>query len=251
MRTFRDPRQARLIDVFEGVISPTGWRLIADGWQGTFRQVVLQELPALRLGDDLHETRGRPSAELYSMCGLLLLRDFYNWTVPQTFEAVLFRSDVQYALNLEPGFEVCQRTLERYLARMQDDDGLAEELMQTVTDKLARLLELSVVQLRLDSTHVLSDMASFGRTRMMGVTTKRFLNLVRRHSPADYAALPDALRTRCGRATRGRSASCSETRRLPRRGSRTVSRPPRICGSSATCSPRTRAFRSGTRTGSW
>ena len=49
------------------------------------------------------------------MCGLLLLRNFYDWTVPEAWEAVLFRSDIQYALNLEPGFEVSQRTIHRDL----------------------------------------------------------------------------------------------------------------------------------------
>ena len=104
---------------------------------------MLHKLPAIRLGDDLSEDLGRPSTELYAMCGLLLIKAFRNWTVPETHEAVLFRSDVQYALNLEPGFDISQRTIERYLARMQEDAGLAAEVMATVTDELVRHLELA------------------------------------------------------------------------------------------------------------
>lgn len=95
MRNVNDPRQKRLIDVYQGVISDAGWRMIGDGWQGVVRHVVLHELPALRLGDDLDEFLGRPSAELYAMSGLLLLREFFGWTVPQAHEAILFRTDVQ------------------------------------------------------------------------------------------------------------------------------------------------------------
>ena len=54
--------------------------------------------------------------------------------MPQAHEAVLFRSDIQYALNLEPGFDITQRTIERYLQRMQQDEGLGEELFREVTD---------------------------------------------------------------------------------------------------------------------
>lgn len=201
MKTIRDPRQGRLFDPFQGVISETGRKLIASGWQGVMRHCVLHHLPALRLGDDLSDDMGRPSAELFSMCGLLLIREFQNWTVPETLEAVLFRSDVQYALNLEPGFELSQRTIERYIARLHDDDGLAAELMATVTDELVRQLELTVSKQRLDSTHVVSDMAVFGRTRMMGVAVKRFLAEVRRRHETDFGTVPEPLRERYAAST--------------------------------------------------
>lgn len=196
MRNVKDPRQGTLIDVFQGVIGKTGLRLIAEGWQGVFRHIILQELPVLRLGADLDEFLGRPSAELHAMCGLLLIREFRDWTVPEAHQAIVLHSDVQYALNLEPGYDISQRTLERYLARLQEDDGLAAELMRLVTDRLVRQMELNVSKQRLDSTHVYSDMASFGRTRLMGVAVKRFLAQVLRHHPADYAALPDEFRSR-------------------------------------------------------
>ncbi len=196
MRNIKDPRQQRLIDVYQGVIGDVGWRLIGEGWQGVFRHIVLEELPAFRLGACLDEFLGRPSAELHAMCGLLLLRDFHDWTVPQAHEAIIFRSDVQYALNLEPGYEISQRTIERYLAYLQGDADLAAEMMGVVTDRLVQQLELKVSQQRLDSTHVFSDMASFGRTRLMGVAVKRFLAQVLRQHPADYATIPDEFRSR-------------------------------------------------------
>ena len=196
MKTIRDPRQGRLFDPFQGVLSDTGRKRIAAGWQGVMRHCVLHHLPALRLGDDLSDDMGRPSTELYAMCGLLLIREFQNWTVPETLDAVLFRSDVQYALNLEPGFELSQRTIERYIARLQSDEGLAAEVMATVTDELVRQLELTVARQRLDSTHVVSDMAVFGRTRMMGVSVKRFLAEVRRRHEADFVTVPEPLRER-------------------------------------------------------
>jgi hypothetical protein len=40
-----DPRQTPLFDPFDGVIPPAGRRIIADGWQGVFRHVILEVLP--------------------------------------------------------------------------------------------------------------------------------------------------------------------------------------------------------------
>ena len=39
------------------------------------------------------------------MAGLVFLADFFDWTAQEAAEAYIFRSDVQYALNLEPGVD--------------------------------------------------------------------------------------------------------------------------------------------------
>ena len=100
------------------------------------RDVILEQMPVFKISKGMSEQAGRPSAELFSMIGLLLIRDFKGWTVPEAHEAVLFRADIQYALNLEPGFEITQRTIERYLAKMQQDETISEELFTRVTDTL-------------------------------------------------------------------------------------------------------------------
>ena len=53
-----------------------------------------------------------------------------------------------------------------------------------------------LIEQRLDSTHIFSDMASFGRTRLMGVAIKRFLTQLRRNDEQGYNALNESLRQR-------------------------------------------------------
>ena len=113
----------------------------------------------------------------------------------QAVEAYIFRSDVQYALNREPGAEVCSRTVERYQKLFRDND-LAAQVFHDVTTRLAKELELDITRQRLDSTHVFSQMATFGRTKLMAVAIKRFLTQLRRHAPGEYAALPEDFRRR-------------------------------------------------------
>jgi Transposase DDE domain len=196
MRHSVNPQQGRLFDLFAGMIPPLGLDRIHKGWQGIFRTTLLELMPARRLGKHFSATIGRPTKELYSVAGLLFLQEFQNWTIPEAVEAYLFRTDVQFALNLEPGHdEMCERTFERYRALFLEDEG-AGQVMQDVTDRLIDLLELDIAKQRLDSTHVFSNMASFGRTRLMAVTIKRFLTQVKRHHLTDFEALPAALRQR-------------------------------------------------------
>ena len=196
MRYTVNPLQGRLFDPFDGMIPPLGRDRIHNGWQGIFRATLLELMPAKQLGKHFSPTIGRPTKELYSVAGLLFVQEFQNWTNAEAVEAYLFRTDIQVALNLEPGVdEMCERTLERYRALFLEDEG-AGQVMQDVTDRLIDLLELDIAKQRLDSTHVFSNMASFGRTRLMAVTIKRFLTQLKRHHLSDFEALPAELRQR-------------------------------------------------------
>jgi hypothetical protein len=190
-----DPRQNRLFDPFQGIIPPAGQRIISSGWQGVFRHILLEVMPVGELAQHFSHELGAPTKELYSMAALVFLADFFGWTAQEAAEAYIFRSDVQYALNLEPGVTVCARTVERYQKLFRDHD-LAAQIFHDVTIRLAESLELNISQQRLDSTHVFSHMASFGRIKLMAVAIKRFLTQVKRHAPDSYAALPEAFRLR-------------------------------------------------------
>jgi hypothetical protein len=190
-----DPRQNRLFDPFQGVIPPAGQRIIAEGWQGVFRHALLEVMPVGELAENFSRELGAPTKELYSMAGLVFLADFFGWTAEEAVHAYIFRSDVQYALNLEPGVTVCSRTVERYQKLFRDNE-LATRIFHDVTTRLVEMLELDISCQRLDSTHVFSRMASFGRTKLMAVAIKRFLTQVRRHDPQLYAALPEEFRRR-------------------------------------------------------
>ena len=195
MRRIRDPQQKRMFDPFQGVLSEMARRRILSGWQGVFRAVVLQLLPVKQLAEHFSADQGCPTKELYSMAGLVFLADFFDWNAFDAADAYMMRADVQFALNIEPGVECCERTVERYRKLFTDDD-LASRLFTELTITLTGLLELDVSKQRLDSTHVFSHMATFGRVRLMAVAIKRCLTQIKRHAADDYAALPEEFRAR-------------------------------------------------------
>ena len=196
MRRIVNPQQNRLFDSFNPVLTAQTQRLLLDDWPGVFRHVILELMPVEQLGSHLHATMGRPSKELYSMAGLLLLMELMDWTKQEAMYEYCFNMAVHYALNLEPvAQDLSVRTLERYIVRFEEEE-LASKVMHDVSVHLIKLLDIKIDQQRLDSTHVFSNMASFGRTRLMGVAIKRFLTQVNKHDPAGYGSLDEQLRRR-------------------------------------------------------
>lgn len=217
MKTINNPAQQRLFDPFQGVIGRIGWKHIENGWQSLFRDVLLEQMPVQKVSVGMSDNEGRPSAELFAMVGLVLIRELYGWTVPETHEAVLFRADIQYALNLEPGFDITQRTIERYLQRVQRDETISEELFASITDTLLKSMEVKVKKQRLDSTHVLSDMAVLGRAQMMGVALRRFFHQLKKHSKSHFNLIPEDMRKRYCKQSDSRifgDASTADQRRV-------------------------------------
>jgi len=196
MQHIVNPRQASFFDPYERVFSKLAYRRIIEGWQGVFRKAILEIMPVNTIAGKFSESDGRPTKELYSMAGLVFIMQFHNWTIEQAAEEYMINLGVQYALNLEPGVQsLSSRTLDRYLAIFRECD-IAEKVFRDVTQVLVEALEKDVSRQRLDSTHIFSNMARFGRTQLMGVVVKRFLTQVHRHDVLAYKALPEELLAR-------------------------------------------------------
>jgi hypothetical protein len=153
-------------------------------------------MPVGTIAGSFSEHNGRPTKELYSMAGLVFIMQFNNWTIDRAAEEYMFNLSVQYALNLEPGAQsLSPRTIDRYLKIFRDNE-IAEKVFHDVTLSLVTALEKDITRQRLDSTHVFSNMAQFGRTQLMGTIVKRFLTQLKRHDAIAYQSLPQELRDR-------------------------------------------------------
>ncbi len=196
MRYSVDPRQIRLIDPDVGAYSHVGLERLTRDWPGIFRSVILELMPVDLIEDRFHASMGRPTKELYSMCGLVFLMEFQDWTSAAAADAYMFDQRVHYALNLgHDCLSMTPRTLDHYRALFREEDAAAA-VMERVTRRLVELLGVSVERQRLDSTHVFSNMALFGRTRVMAAVVRRCLTQIKRHDAELFAAIPEDLTTR-------------------------------------------------------
>ena len=116
MQRIVDPRQSCLFDPYDSVLTETTRRRLLESWPGVFRHVILELMPVDVLRGHFSAKMGRPTRELYSMAGLILLMECMDWTKRQALDAYSFHLEVQYALNLEPmAHDLSVRTLERYI----------------------------------------------------------------------------------------------------------------------------------------
>ena len=196
MRYAVDPRQKDLIDLTPIMFSPMAVKYMRQDWPGLFRTQILHLMPVSKIAKNFHPTHGSPTKELYGMAGLIFLKEFFNLTTEEAVRRYLTSGDWQYALNVVPtAASMSHATIERYMKLFVEDE-IAANVFHRVTSALIEVLELDVSRQRLDSTHVFSNMATFGRTRLMGVTIKRFLTQLKRHHCEQYDELSDELRGR-------------------------------------------------------
>ena len=196
MRHAVDPRQKPLFDPAESLFSPMAVRYMREDWPGLFRTHILHLMPVVKIAEHFHPTLGCRTKELYSMAGVIFLKEFFHLTIAETVRRYVMDTGWQYALNVVPTeASLSHATVERYMKLFAEND-MAAEIFHRVTSALIAALELDVSRQRLDSTHVFSDMATFGRTRLMGVAVKRFLTQLKRHHRAMYDALPEEFRGR-------------------------------------------------------
>ena len=189
----RNPQQTELFDLFESQLSKIAYTRLKKSFHAVFRYIILHLMPVPEIAANFHPVMGRPTKELYSMAGLVLLKEFHNWTMEEAVDAYLFDTRVQYALNLGISHvEFSKRSLQRYQNLLREDE-FAQKIFDDVTNHLITELELKVDQQRLDSTHVFSDMAKFGRTKLMGTAISNFLTQLNRHHQNIYDNLPEEL----------------------------------------------------------
>ena len=75
----KDNKQGYIFDPFE-YLGPKRLSELKNSWAEIFRSEILPELPVESLRKYYHEKNGRPSKEMYSMLGLMILQQMHDLT---------------------------------------------------------------------------------------------------------------------------------------------------------------------------
>ncbi|MEY4185931.1 MAG: hypothetical protein RIT02_965 [Planctomycetota bacterium] len=224
MKNFHHPNQGLLHDEVWECMCPALRERCKNGWAALFRNTVLHELPAERLAEGKSDDHGRPTVGLYTISGLLLMQQMFDWTFDQTEEAFLARLDVRWALRQTLGTSISKKTIQRYHKVLQGDEDSCDEVFENVTSTLLKKLEISVQSQRLDSTHVLSDMAVIGRSLLFRRTITKLLRMIEKADIAVYGTIPEELRNRYigsdGKGVFGRKQSGEERQQFTEQAAR-------------------------------
>ena len=177
-------------------LGPRRRQILDTGWPGLFQKHLLNRLPVDLLARNFKEFRGRPTKEFYTILGGQVLQQMLDLTDDEARDALLFRADWQYALDItDPSDEnlyVSDRTWRTY-RQICISEGIDMAVFGELTDTLCQAFCVDTSKQRLDSTHILSNMRTMGRVGLFVATIRKFLKKLARIRKAAYAGLTPQL----------------------------------------------------------
>jgi IS5 family transposase len=159
-------------------------------WAEPFRTRVLGLIDEELFRDAFAENNGRPNRSIRLMVGLHLLKEWNDLTDEQVLDQLEYNLQWHHALGVEPATaHGCQKTLHNFRVLLCQNDR-AQWMLADITRRLAEMDGLQLGHQRLDSTHIVSNIALLTRLGLFVETVTVFLKKLRNEQPAALAALP-------------------------------------------------------------
>lgn len=184
MIRIKNHRQQSLFDPWD-FLSPKRRELLEQSWAALFQKELLCELPVGEVASFFNDDFGRPTKELHTALGTLLLQQAHDLTDEETVSQLAFNIEWHYALNITEESDsakyMCPKTLWN-MRRIVVENGLDAILFDRTTDKLAKVFKVNADNQRIDSVHIKSNMRRLGRIGIFASSISKFLlNLKRGH----------------------------------------------------------------------
>lgn len=194
----KDHKTGYLFDPFD-FLGAQRRKLLDQSWAHLFREEILPELPVETLARHYDPKMGRPTKELYSLMGLLILQQMFDLTDEESVRQFAFNIQWHYALDMTSESDddkyLCPKTLWS-IRKLVTELNLYAVLFQGITAKLAKVLSIDPTHQRLDSVHIFSNMRHLGRIGLLVRTIKKFLVNLKRHHKALFSPLDPELTDR-------------------------------------------------------
>jgi hypothetical protein len=156
-----------------------------SSWAPFFRDNVLPILPIEKLTPLYCKTNGRPTKDLYTLCGLAVLQQHFDLSDIEACRALSFDLMFQTALNItDPNDRtscISPRTLRDFRHKLIDLN-MASDIFAAATSEMLKCTDISLEKQRLDSVHIFSNMRKLSRLGLFIKTVGGFLkNLKHNH----------------------------------------------------------------------
>ena len=195
MLRFNDHKQQQIFDPW-GDISPKRRQMLDQSWPGLFRKFILPELPIREFAPFFNPGFGRPTKDISTVMGLLVLQQTLDLDDEETIEQLAFNIQVHYALDITEESDaakyICTKTLWT-MRRIAVENGLDEVLFHTGTGKMARVFSVDADKQRIDLVHIQSNMRRLARIRVFSTTIHKFLKNLKRHHHSLFDTIENAI----------------------------------------------------------
>jgi hypothetical protein len=169
------------------------FRRLEKSWADMFQSRALPLIDESCFADMYCEDNGRPNRAVQTILGVLLLKDMFNLTDEEALENLEFNLLWHHALRLTlEEAHLPQKTLHNFRRRLMTHDGGRVAFCET-TDRIIQALGIRVGRQRLDSTHIMSNIATLTRLGLFCETIRLFLRVLRRRHPELSRLVPQRL----------------------------------------------------------
>lgn len=162
---------------------------LEKSWAEPFRTRILPLIDEELFRDAFSADNGRPNKSIRLLVGLHLLKETDDLTDAQILDQLEFNLQWHYALAVEPGTaHVCQKTLHNFRVLLMENER-AQQVFEQLTRALAEADGLGLGRQRMDSTHVLSNIAVLTRLGLFVEAVTLFLRELRKAFPEAFESL--------------------------------------------------------------
>jgi|TARA_B100002003_G_C14121679_1_gene539545 hypothetical protein len=178
----RDPQESLWQSEF--LVTPKKAGLLQRSWAEVFRNEALPLIDEERFAPMYCPDNGRPNRAVQTVLGIHILKEMFNLTDHEALEQLEFNLQWHHALRLDmEESHLPQKTLHNFRVRLMQHDG-GRVAFQETTDRIIEALSLRTGKQRLDSTHIMSNIAMLTRLGIFCETIRLFLRAVAREYPS-------------------------------------------------------------------
>ena len=187
----RSPQGSLLQSEF--LVPPAKAKRLERSWAEVFQERALPLIDEQRFAHLYCEDNGRPNRAVETVLGVLILKELHNLTDQEALEQLEFNLLWHHALRLTADeAHLPQKTLHNFRGRLMAHDG-GRLAFEETTDGILAALGTRTGKQRLDSTHILSNMATLTRLGLFCETLRVFLRALRQKRPELAARIPEGL----------------------------------------------------------
>lgn len=169
---------------------------LQKSWAEAFRKFALPLIDEKKFSSLYCPDNGRPNRPVQTIVGVLLLKEMFNLTDEEALDQLEYNLLWHHALDLTlDEAHLPQKTLHNFRARLLGDDQ-GSLFFADMIDRILKGLGIRVNRQRLDSTHILSNMALLTRLGLFCETMRVFLKALEKAYPKLFAAVPAGVRGR-------------------------------------------------------
>jgi hypothetical protein len=173
----KNPNQLNIFDPWD-FLTPKRRQMLESGWPGLFREHILPSIPVAKIGKHFNATFGRPTKELFSMLGALILQQTFDLTDEETLQQYAFNIQWHYSLNISEETDNAKYISLKTLWNNRNiiaQNNLEDDIFTAGTNELAQVFKVNIDKQRIDSVHIKSNMRRLGRIGIFSESIHKFL----------------------------------------------------------------------------